>query len=272
MHNSQEEWKDCFGYEGLYQISNYGNIKSLDKLVWNRFKYIKRLGRDIKTNIDKYGYVRATLSKNGKRTNEQIHRLVAKTFLDNPNNYPQINHKDCNKQNNYVGNLEWCTNAHNMKHAFNNIDFDYQTRPVLQIENNVVIAKYDSIQDASKSVNDNPTNILRACNFDNDSSKGYRWRFDIGKYEIGDYINLPTLYHPSTKKRKVVQIKDGIIIAIFDSIMDAARHNNCTDSAISMCCKGKIHNHHGYKWMYFRNNMRIGDIAENYVLQNNSYN
>lgn len=258
-----EIWRDCYGYEGLYLISNYGNVKSCDKLVWNRFKYIKRKGRIMKTLIDRYGYVRITLCKNGKKTNEQVHRLVALTFLENPYNLPQVNHKDLNKENNYVGtsennftdgNLEWCSNAQNMEHAHKHLDFNYQTIPVVKIdiETNIVLQCYKSIQEAATDTSAMPINILRSCHFDNDSTKGFRWRTnENGFYKIGDYINLPKLYHPSTKKRSVVQIKDGKITNVYESIMEAARENDCQDSAISMCCKGKLKQHHGFVWKYY---------------------
>lgn len=253
-YNDAEKWRDCVGYEGLYQVSNYGNVRSLDKLVWNRFEYIHRQGKLMKTNVDKYGYVRVVLCKKGHRTNEQIHRLVALAFLDNPNNLPQVNHKDTNKQNNFVDNLEWCTNLCNMHHAFENIDFNYDTTPVVKIdiETNIVIREYNSITEAAKDIADNPINILRSCNFDNDSTKGYRWRKNIdGEYKVGDYIDLPKLYHPSTKRRKVAKILDGNVVEVYNSIMEAARTNSCKNSSISMCCKGKIKQHHGFKWKYY---------------------
>ena len=275
--NKFEEWKDCVDYEGLYQVSNLGNVRSLDKYVWNRFQYVKRPGRIMKTHIDRYGYVRVVLRKDGKGVNEQVHRLVALAFINNPQQLPQVNHKDTNKQNNFAGtrendykdgNLEWCTNKENMKHAFNNIDFNYETIPVLQIDlrKQIVLAKYNSIQDAARSVDDNATNILRSCRFNNDSAKGYRWLIDDGLYQIGDYVDLPKLYHPSTKKRKVVQVKDGVIVNIYNSISDAAKYNNCLDSAISMCCKGKIHQHHNYVWCYYQSGMEIGQTINIYKL------
>ena len=98
----KEIWKDCKGYEGLYQISNLGRVWSIGSQ-----KYLKG-------SIDKDGYMCVYLTaKNGKTKMEKIHRLVALVFLDNPNNYTQVNHKDKNKQNNCVDNLEWCTAKYN---------------------------------------------------------------------------------------------------------------------------------------------------------------
>lgn len=98
----KEIWKDCKGYEGKYQVSNLGRVWSIGSQ-----KYLKG-------SYDKDGYIQVYLTaKNGKTKIEKIHRLVALAFLDNPNNYPQVNHKDKNKQNNCVDNLEWCDIKYN---------------------------------------------------------------------------------------------------------------------------------------------------------------
>lgn len=102
----KEVWKDIVGYEGKYQISNYGNVKSLN---------YKNSGekRKLKLIKDKNGYLTISLRKNGKLKICKAHRLVAQAFIPNPGNYPIINHKDENPSNNYVDNLEWCTYKYN---------------------------------------------------------------------------------------------------------------------------------------------------------------
>ena len=102
-----EIWKDIPNYEGLYQVSNLGNIKSL-------FRY-KKILKPIKNTL---GYLKVSLYKNKKIKVFSIHRLVAETFIPNPNNLPEINHKDGNKGNNNVENLEWCTRQQNILHRF----------------------------------------------------------------------------------------------------------------------------------------------------------
>lgn len=117
-----EIWKDVVGYEGLYQVSNFGKIKSYDK--WSdmprgrgkQFYPAKELS--ICTN-DK-GYLQVTLYKNRKGLNKTIHILVAKAFIPNPLGKPCVNHKDLNKANPHVDNLEWCTLSENSKHACDN--------------------------------------------------------------------------------------------------------------------------------------------------------
>lgn len=100
-----EIWKDIEGYEGLYQVSNLGNIKSL------------RSNKLMSVNDSGIGYMKTHLSKNGKQTYPYVHRLVAIAFLPNPNNLPEVNHKDENKSNNNVTNLEWCDKYYNANYG-----------------------------------------------------------------------------------------------------------------------------------------------------------
>ena len=109
-----EEWRDIRGYEGRYQISSFGRVKSLKD---NKGNYREKI-LDLKPN--KRGYIRVTLYREGKSKSFQVHRLVAIHFIPNPNNYSQVNHKDENKQNNKVDNLEWCTQKYNLNYGTRN--------------------------------------------------------------------------------------------------------------------------------------------------------
>lgn len=100
-----EVWKDIKGYEGLYQVSNLGRIKSIRRNII------------MKVRKDKYGYYQLGLTKNKEQKTFKAHRLVAETFIPNHNNLPEINHKDEDKTNNRVENLEWCTNKYNMNYG-----------------------------------------------------------------------------------------------------------------------------------------------------------
>jgi hypothetical protein len=102
-------WKDVVGFEGLYKISEYGDIQS-------SYKSMKIL----KPKKDKDGYSGVSLSKNGKAHHLRVHRLVAMAFLDNLENHPIVNHKDLDVTNNHYSNLEWCTFVHNTKHYYDN--------------------------------------------------------------------------------------------------------------------------------------------------------
>jgi hypothetical protein len=104
----EEVWKEVIGYEGLYQVSNLGKVKSIKKNIL------------LKPVFDKRGYNMVSLYINGKGKTNKIHRIIAIAFIPNPENKPQVNHKDCNKNNNSVENLEWNTNRENIQHAYNN--------------------------------------------------------------------------------------------------------------------------------------------------------
>lgn len=112
----QEVWKDIPCYEGIYQISTSGQIKSSDRPVWHGTFMYTRKGT-IRKPFNTSGYDAVRLSKDGKKTFFTVHRLVALTFIPNPDNLPEVNHKDGNKLNNHVDNLEWCTPSQNTQHA-----------------------------------------------------------------------------------------------------------------------------------------------------------
>lgn len=117
-----EIWKEVYGYEGLYEVSNLGRVRSLDHLVTQQKGscFITRIykGRILKPRIPKNKYPYLHLSKQGVQLTVKVHRLVAQTFIPNPENLPQVNHKDGNKQNNVVTNLEWADSKMNINHAF----------------------------------------------------------------------------------------------------------------------------------------------------------
>ena len=115
-----EIWKDIEGYEGLYQVSNLGNVKSLNRLIkHNRSGFLKLKSKIIKPCTTKTGYVVFHLYKNSKQTHKTAHRLVAECFLENIFSKEDINHIDGNKLNNNILNLEWNTRSENLKHAYN---------------------------------------------------------------------------------------------------------------------------------------------------------
>ena len=111
----KEEWKDIKGYENLYQVSSLGRVKSLRD---NKGNYREKI---LKPCPNKIGYNYINLCKDGKIKKCLVHRLVAQSFIENLNNYTQVNHKDENKQNNYADNLEWCTPKYNSNYGTRNI-------------------------------------------------------------------------------------------------------------------------------------------------------
>ena len=174
----KEVWKPIKGYEEFYSISNYGRIKSNDRTVkcYGGKRTIK--GKIMNPPMDKDGYLRIGLSKNKKQKHYHVHRLVAQHFLDNPNNYPVINHIDENKKNNKVDNLEWCSIQYNNLY---NDKIDKLTtakyKPVIQYDKCMnKIAEYESIKEATLKTGIRSVVITRSCK-GLKTKCGYNWRF-----------------------------------------------------------------------------------------------
>lgn len=169
----EEIWKDVPNYEGIYQISNYGRVKSFRAYNSYTKKYYKR-EKILNTKIDTNGYYVVSLcNKNQKYF--RIHRLVAKVFIPNPNNYPIINHKDENKLNNRVDNLEWCTYSYNNSYGTRNKNI---SKPILQYDlDGNFLNEYCSINEASRKLNINHSSIIFALQGKSKQSHGYIWKY-----------------------------------------------------------------------------------------------
>ena len=172
----REIWKDIKGFEGLYQISNYGRVKSLQMYAGG--KYIRR-NKILMPCNNGNGYYIVYLMKDRKRNVKYIHRLVAQAFIENPNNYSCINHKDENKTNNNVNNLEWCTYKYNNNYGNHNLKIS-KTRlkkSVVQYDMNMNIIKiWDGINIAMKETK--CRHIVECCKGKIKSSGGYIWRYN----------------------------------------------------------------------------------------------
>lgn len=185
-----EIWKDIPGYEGCYQVSNLGNIKSLKRTVNTLFGRPKVQDEFIflKENL-KGGYLGVNLSNNGSVKKMKIHRLVAMAFISNPENKKCVNHIDGNKQNNHIENLEWVTYKENSVHA-SNIGLSstywsgkggkgyFANMKINQYDLNMNFIKtHDSATLASKEVGIDKSCIIRAANGKIKQSKGFRWKY-----------------------------------------------------------------------------------------------
>ena len=182
----EEIWKDIENYEGYYQVSNLGNIRSLDRLIIQvdakKGKYARIIkGRIIKPENNKRGYKCVTLTIQNKKVLKPIHRLVAEAFIPNPNNYPVINHIDGNKHNNKATNLEHCSHKHNVNEAMRLgllKPKEQSCKKCVQKDfDGNIICVYNSITEASKITGICKGNISATCLGNQKYASRYKWEF-----------------------------------------------------------------------------------------------
>ena len=163
-----EVWKDIKGFEG-FQVSTEGKVRSVDRYINGKYGMQLRKGKEIKQWVSNSGYLTVSLNIAKKKTNLMVHRLVAETFLQQPEGKGYVNHIDGNKVNNTVANLEWVTRSENQKHAYRMglIKNPVEKKAVLQIDkvSGKVITRYASILEASKAMGKQKSdgNISKAC-------------------------------------------------------------------------------------------------------------
>ena len=185
----QEEWKDIPGYEGIYQVSSLGRVKSLERNVWiksrNHFRTIKESIKALQKFRSKQGsttYYKILLYKNNKVDTRWVHRLVAEAFIPNPENFPEINHIDEDGLNNKVSNLEWCSHRYNNQFGTKNQrTADKEQTPVKMFDKNGnFIMGFKSAKDACNylglSLNCR-NNISHVCRGKRKSAYGYTWKY-----------------------------------------------------------------------------------------------
>jgi NUMOD4 motif/HNH endonuclease len=177
-----EVWQNVKDYEGLYQVSNIGRIKSLDRTIIDSIgkqKHIKGIIK--KQRLDSKGnYKLIDLSKEGITKTYLVHRLVAEAFIKNKNNLPCINHKDEDKTNNHVKNLEWCTYEYNSKYGTcverilksNRKLYQSFKKPVMCLNDGL---KYESTVAVAKYYNIDSSNVVRVCNGVREHTKGLKF-------------------------------------------------------------------------------------------------
>ena len=176
-----EIWKPIKGYEGLYEVSNFGRIKSLKRLVkkWNGYRTVPE--KILRTQKDRY--ISVILNNKGKKR-FFVHRLVAEAFLPNSDNLPCVNHKDENKQNNNVENLEWCDAKYNLNYGTRNErisknrDISKQSKPVLQYTlDGQFVREWLSAKQAEIEGGFNQGNICMCCRGKRKYHHNFIWRY-----------------------------------------------------------------------------------------------
>ena len=175
MSKNIEIWKPVVGYEGLYEVSSYGRVRSLDKISADG-RRIK--GKILTPYLTEKGYLRCFIYDKQIK----IHRLVAQAFLPNPNNYPEVNHKDENKQNNMIwvnkdgsidyvkSNLEWCNHSQNIRHSKGKIIIQYDSK-------GKILREWKNLATIEEQLNYNKSNICSVCKGIRKTAYGFIWKY-----------------------------------------------------------------------------------------------
>lgn len=188
MDDIEEEWKDVVNYEGYYQVSNLGRIKSLDRVIVDKNGVEMQIPSIIKKlQKSKTGYWCIELWRHNKLKYVKVHRLIADAFIPNPENKPQVNHIDSNRLNNDISNLEWCTPSENTIHAvrLGRIKspmvgmkglFTARNKPVIQLSiSGVILKEFMSQTAAAIELGLSPTNISACVNGKTKTCGGFKW-------------------------------------------------------------------------------------------------
>ena len=185
----KEEWKQIEGYEGMYEVSNFGRVRSVARIVKASYGSQRNAySRVLKPYTNRLGYQYVVLSKDGKTLTRSLHRLVAMAFIPNPNEYSIINHKDENPRNNRADNLEWCTQMYNVHYGTGmergNAKSNHGRMAVDKLDlNGNYICSYRSISEAAEAVGVRKQCICACLKGTNSigrrclSAGGYKWRF-----------------------------------------------------------------------------------------------
>ena len=227
-------WKK-FIYEGQetdYSVSTEGEVR-------------KDTTNYILSQSSQQDYKFVGLIINGKQKRMRVHRMVALTFIDNPDNKPYVNHINGNRSDNNVENLEWVTPSENTQHAVDTGLFKSgRARAVVQYNlNGEQMATFESASEAARQTGGSQSKITMCCRRQRDSANDYQWRY------YDDIQDVQKIEKKFITGKKVAQCdEEGNILKIYPSFKEAARAVNGTSSAISRVCSGTNIRHKGYKW------------------------
>ena len=274
-----ELWKDIKGFEGSYQVSTKGNVRSLDRWVTEKTGIKKFIHGKMEVLHNQYkdgrGYYKVSLHKDGKEKKLLVHRLVAIAFIPNPNNLPEVNHIDEDKHNNDVNNLEWCTRLENIHHG-TGLERCIKSRcvPIVQLDmDGNFIREWQSFKEAEEC----GLFAMNAFQFKTNIYHGYFWikknEYDnMNTEQVKEYISFKinelnknkTINNKKTMERAskpVVQMDlDGNFIKQWKSATEA-KSFGFDDGGIRACARKELKTSQGYKWMELED---YNKLQENY--------
>lgn len=265
-----EVWLDIQGYEGVYQISCYGRIKSLPRTKrCGGFVYPAKIIKSYLGKTPKNNYYIVVLQKDGAKSTKRVCRLVASAFIDNPSNLPQVNHIDENTHNDTVWNLEWCTASYNCSYGehpkkiskiakervrtgkcFDGSDYKgNMVTAVLQYDlDGNFIREFESVKEAREQYSSRVQNCLSGKMA---QASGFQWKYktdDTYPHKIdacGKNVNQSLCC-----SRPIKQLKDGIVVATYCSIKEASAKTGFDYSGIKKCLNGTYKQTFGFTWEY----------------------
>ena len=232
-----EQWKPCPEFENKYLISSHGRILGIGTYNTCKkgelIKQFKKNGRN--------GYMQVRLYDGGRAKTFEVHTLVAKAFIPNPNSLPMVNHIDEDKTNNCIENLEWCTNKYNIRYS--------QTKKVdVYTKDGEFIETLDAVIDASAKYNIPTSNISRCCLSKDGTTKGYQFRYHGNPFipKPPKIAKVEKLRHKGILPREAYYVPineysiSGEFIKTWENISMAAKANSTTTGNICKCYKGEI--------------------------------
>ena len=250
---ANEIWRPVRDFEGLYEVSNLGRVRSLDRITISKSGLRRRIkGKIIKAVPNNLGYMHLLLSCDGVSKTKPIHRLVADAFVYNPNNLPEVNHKDENKANNSADNLEWCDRSYNVNYGTGiRRRAIAKSKPIEQLTlDGKHVAYYESSDVAGRLNSCDPSYIRKVIRGEKASAFGYVWRAIEGSTD-GLRLETEPIEPIGKKPTKVEQLTlDGKHVAYYESMSAAAKAVSCSIQNIYRTMIGINKTAKGYKWRY----------------------
>lgn len=241
----QEIWKAIEGYENLYEISNKGRLRSMDRSIPQQGRLQLYKGKLLSTYINNSGYVAIKLSKNNKKRSFLVHRLVAVAFLPNPKQLPYINHKDEDKSNNNIENLEWCTAIYNINYGTSKKRRSVKMgkRIAMYSTNGKLVNIFYSIREAERKTKIRKQCITPALD-KNKTSGGFIWKTIKDTPLQNIIVVLPKLH----KKRIAQYDLNNVLKNTFNSLREAEKRTGIKHEYISRYIRGLSSNCGGFIW------------------------